>query len=97
MKSTEAQRLELIQEFMNRSQTRITNATPKYGDFDPQHDRRILSEKVIDKLLSAGGYLRLSELKYPHFSPKIQRIRAKMIFVYGMLKELKEEEMNHRA
>ena len=94
MEPTETHRLTLIREFMYRSHSCIINALPKYGDFDSATDKRILSEKALDKILSSGSYLELLELKHSNLSPKIQSIRAKMILIYGMLKELKEDELS---
>jgi hypothetical protein len=86
-------REELLIEYTRRYKRRITEAIPKYGDFEPETDKRNLSEEAIEEILDVGSYMEMCEQKHPELARKCRRILAKAIILYGMLKELKEDEL----
>jgi hypothetical protein len=85
--------LALAQEFYSRYQGRIVGGLAVYGEFDPATDKRCLSEELIEELLDCGSYLDFCEQKYPSLRSAVQKIRAKVILLYGEAKKLKELEL----
>jgi len=84
--------LALAQEFYDRYQSRITAGLATYGEFDPATDKRVLAFEAIEECLDIGSYLSMCEEKHPSLRPRIQKIRANTILLYGELKALEESE-----
>ena len=84
----------LIREFHAKYRARITQGLAVYGEFDPKTDKRILTREGIEECLDVGSYLEMLEQKHPPLSPKIKRIRASVILLYGELKKLEEDELS---
>jgi hypothetical protein len=92
LKSKSSDNLALVKEFYDRYQARITAGLAIYGEFIPEDDKRILSFEAIEECLDIGSYLSMCEEKHPSLRPRIQRIRANTILLYGELKSLEESE-----
>ena len=86
-------RLKLVREFHNKYRARITQGLAVYGEFDPATDKRILAHEGIEECLDIGSYLEMLEQKHPALTPRIQKIRASTILLYGDLKKLEAEEL----
>ena len=84
--------LALAQEFYDRYQSRIVQGLATYGEFDAGSDKRVLSHEAIEECLDIGSYLSFLEEKHPSLQPRIQKIRANTILLYGELKALEESE-----
>lgn len=86
--------LALAQEFYSRYRTRIIEALPKYGEFDPVTDPRVMCDEANEEFLDGGGsYMEMLEQTWPELSPEIQVIRAKAIVIYGLVKKLRVKEV----
>lgn len=86
--------LELIKEYYSKYRARITRGLSVYGEFCAATDKRVLSREATEEVLDVGSYMEMLEEKYPALQPKIQKIRAKAIILYGELLKLEQEEMN---
>ena len=84
--------LALAREFYDRYQGRITAGLATYGEFDADKDTRVLAHEAIEECLDIGSYLEFLEQKYPRLQPRVQKIRANTILLYGDLKALEAEE-----
>lgn len=85
-------RLGLINEFTHRYRSRIVSGLATYGEFDADKDTRLLAREAIEECLDIGSYLEFLEQKYPRLRPRVQKIRANTILLYGALKVLEAEE-----
>ena len=82
----------LLREFTARYQRRITEAIPKYGEFDPTTDKRCMAHEAIEEVLDVGSYMSFLEQMRPDLKTKARRILAKAVILYGLLKKLEQEE-----
>jgi hypothetical protein len=83
----------LLAEFTARYRRRITQAIPKYGEFDAATDKRILSEEAIEEALDVGSYMEFLEEKHPALARDCRRATVKAIALYQLLKKVKEKEL----
>ena len=83
----------LLREFYSRYRSRIVSGLATYGEFNPATDTRCLSGEAIEEILDVGSYLEFLEAKRPDLTSGIQKVRAKAIMMYGMLRRLEEVEL----
>jgi len=93
LRAKAVENIALVKEFYDRYQSRIVKGLAVYGEFQPESDTRCLSEELIEELLDCGSYLDFIEQKYPSMGLDAQKIRAKVILLYGEAKKLKDTEL----
>ncbi|MFA6063988.1 MAG: hypothetical protein WC736_15475 [Gallionella sp.] len=86
-------RLALLNEFVSLCEAGEVAGFATYGDFDPVADKRVLSREAIEEIRDAWNYMRFLELKRPELRSPIQKIRAKLVMLYGELRKLEEAEL----
>ncbi len=86
-------RVDLLNEFVPLCEAGETAGFAIYGDFEPTTDKRVLSREAIEEIRDAWNYMKFLELKRPGLRSPIQKIRAKLVMVYGELKKLEASEL----
>ena len=91
-KSAADARLALLNEFMALCESGEVAGLAKYGEFDPATDKRCLSSEMIEELRDSWNYMKFLELKHPSLRSPVQKIRAKLVMLYGEARKLRELE-----
>jgi hypothetical protein len=85
--------LALLREFVALCDNREVSGLATYGEFDPGTDKRCLSQEMIEELSDSWNYMKFLEMKHPPLGSGVQKIRAKLVMLYGEAKKLREMEL----
>jgi hypothetical protein len=89
-------RIRLAEQFVTKAEARRIQGLATYGDFDPEKDKRTLSEEAIEEVVDAYNYLYFFIQKHPEHRQFTRKAKKKAFELYTILRHLKELETTTR-